>query len=65
MKNYILLDENLNQLDTVLAEDKKQAQQEFELKGWVCGAISTYQEYLDMLRDEFELNSLENQSLEC
>lgn len=67
MENYVLIDNDNNsycQLDSCYAKSIDSAKIEFSMRGWVIGKVMTLWDYQEDLKNESELNSLENQSYE-
>ena len=67
MERYFLIDENdtsITILDQIYANSYEEAQEHFDCKGWVIGEIKSEFDWNQELKNECELNSLENQSNE-
>ena len=67
MENYVLVDTDDNsygQLDSCYAKSLTSAQLEFCMRGWVIGETMTLWDYEENLKNECDLNGLENQTYE-
>jgi hypothetical protein len=65
MENYVLVDDNYDQLDSCYSKSVSSAQIEFSMRGWVIGNVMTLWDYQGILQDKAELNAFESQSAEC
>ena len=63
MQKYLLIDDNgqgICILDEVIASSEESAIAHFDLNGWMVGEVMTEED----MKNEAELNALENQSTE-